>query len=68
LGFVATETDVLDQLLRMYERDRWDGPNEQLPAFEIDGAREAATAIKVFAAEHMARAGLAQSEPKSAWG
>ncbi len=42
LGFVATETDVLDQLLRMYEQDRWIGLKPMPAAFELNGAREAA--------------------------
>ena len=45
LGFLATETDVLDQLLRMYREDRWIGRGTMPPAFEIDGAREAAEII-----------------------
>lgn len=45
LGFVATETDVLDQLLAMYERNQWVGLKPRQGAFEIDGAREAAAAI-----------------------
>ena len=45
LGFVATEADVLDQLLTMYAQDRWIGLNPRPAAFEIDGAREAAEAI-----------------------
>jgi hypothetical protein len=45
LGFVATETDVLDQLLGMYDQNRWVGLKPQRSAFEIDGAREAASAI-----------------------
>jgi len=45
LGFVATETDVLDQLLRMYQRDSWTGLKPRQSSFEIDGAREAAAAI-----------------------
>jgi len=68
LGFVATETDVLDQLLKMYERDRWGELKPQPPFFEIDGAREAALLIRLFAAEHTARPGFARGKPKSAWG
>jgi hypothetical protein len=45
LGFVATEADVLDQLLAMHAQDRWIGLKPKPPAFEIDGAREAAEAI-----------------------
>lgn len=45
LGFMATETDVLDQLLGMYDQNRWVGLKPQQSAFEIDGAREAASAI-----------------------
>ncbi len=45
LGFVATETDVLDQLSEMYDQNRWIGLKPRQCAFEIDGAREAAAAI-----------------------
>ncbi len=45
LGFVATEETVLDQLLHMYEQDCWAGLQPMPPAFELDGAREAAAAI-----------------------
>ncbi len=45
LGFVATESDVLSQLLQMYEQDRWLGLKPMPAAFELDGAREAASAI-----------------------
>ena len=59
LGFVATEANVLDQLLTMYAQDRWIGLKPRPPAFEIDGAREAAEAIlscaKGVAAEGTAR-------------
>lgn len=45
LGFVATEANVLDQLLTMYAQDRWTGLKPRPPSFELDGAREAAEAI-----------------------
>ncbi len=45
LGFVATENDVLDQLLAMYKENRWAGLMPTRPQFELDGAREAAEAI-----------------------
>jgi predicted glycosyltransferase len=45
LGFVATEGDVLNQLLGMYRENRWLGLNPMPPAFEIEGAREAAELI-----------------------
>ena len=45
LGFLATEENVLDQLLNMYEQDRWAGLQPMPPAFKLDGAREAAAAI-----------------------
>jgi UDP:flavonoid glycosyltransferase YjiC (YdhE family) len=45
LGFMATELNVLDQLLEMYQQDRWVGLKPAHAAFEIDGAREAAAAI-----------------------
>ncbi len=48
LGFVATEADVLDQLLEMRRLDRWAGLRASPPAFEIEGAKEGARAIKAF--------------------
>ena len=45
LGFTATEADVLDQLLAAHERDAWSGLKPRPPAFEIDGAKQAAEAI-----------------------
>lgn len=45
LGFMATEATVLDQLQSMYQQDRWIGLKPMPPAFEIDGASEAAQAI-----------------------
>ena len=45
LGFAATEENVLDQLLTMYEQDRWTGLKPRPAVFEIDGAREAAALI-----------------------
>ena len=49
LGFMATEANVLGQLLEMYRQDRWIGLKTMPPAFELDGAREAAQAILVAA-------------------
>jgi hypothetical protein len=68
LGFVATETDVLDQLLKMYQSNQWAELKSRPLSFEIDGAREAALAIRRLAAERAARGGLARSEPQSARG
>ena len=48
LGFVATEADVLDQLLTAYEKNAWTGLNPQPPVFALDGAEEAAEAIANF--------------------
>jgi UDP:flavonoid glycosyltransferase YjiC (YdhE family) len=45
LGFIATEENVLDQLLNAYAQDEWVGLNPRPAAFEIDGAREAAQSI-----------------------
>ena len=42
LGFVATERDVLAQLLQMHEQDRWTGLKPMPAAFELNGANEAA--------------------------
>jgi UDP:flavonoid glycosyltransferase YjiC (YdhE family) len=48
LGFLATEQNVLEQLLSMHQQDRWVGLKPMPGAFEIDGAREAASAILSF--------------------
>ena len=45
LGFMATERDVLDQLLNMYRQNAWLGLRPAPEKFEIDGAREAAALI-----------------------
>lgn len=49
LGFVATETDVLPQLLNMYRENRWLGLKPLQRTFEIEGAREAAREILAIA-------------------
>lgn len=49
LGFRATEETVLDQLLSMWQQDRWVDLQPMPPAFETDGAREAANAILAVA-------------------
>jgi UDP:flavonoid glycosyltransferase YjiC (YdhE family) len=45
LGFVATEEDVLDQLLNMHRQNQWIGLKTMPSPIEIDGARQAADAI-----------------------
>ena len=45
LGYVATETDVLDQLEKVSRQDSWLGLKPMPDKIEIDGAREAAEAI-----------------------
>jgi UDP:flavonoid glycosyltransferase YjiC (YdhE family) len=45
LGSVATENDVLDQLLEMYRQDRWTNLNPMPKTFELNGASEAAGVI-----------------------
>ena len=45
LGFMATETNVLDQLLEMHRLDRWVGRLPMPATFETGGAGEAARAI-----------------------
>jgi hypothetical protein len=45
LGFIASENDVLGQLLEMYEQDRWIGRKPMPPEFETNGAEEAARLI-----------------------
>jgi UDP:flavonoid glycosyltransferase YjiC (YdhE family) len=49
LGFMATETNVLGKLLEIHQQDRWLGLKPMPPAFELDGAREAAQAILMAA-------------------
>jgi len=48
LGYQATETDVLDQLLQMHAANKWRDLKPIPPIFELDGAREAAEAILGF--------------------
>ena len=45
LGFVATEQNVLDQLLRMHEANQWIGLKPMPASLEINGAQQAADAI-----------------------
>jgi len=45
LGFVASEGNVLDQLLKMHAENRWIGLRSMPDTFEIGGAQEAAKAI-----------------------
>jgi UDP:flavonoid glycosyltransferase YjiC (YdhE family) len=45
LGFIATESNVLDQLLKMHAADTWLDRVPMPPTFELDGAGEAAGAI-----------------------
>ncbi len=45
LGFVATETNILQQLLNLYERDCWVGLKPGPGSIETDGAQQAARAI-----------------------
>src|SRR5262249_39066173 len=42
LGFVATEGNVLNQLLRMYLVNQWIGLRPMPPSFEINGAQQTA--------------------------
>jgi UDP:flavonoid glycosyltransferase YjiC (YdhE family) len=62
LGFIATEADVMDQLLEMHRLNRWAGRKPMPPAFEIQGAEEAAQAIAAFCAGRVA----AESAPAGA--
>jgi hypothetical protein len=54
LGFTADETTVVDQLLKMYEENRWIGRKPLPGRFEIDGAREAGAAIATFLRDRQA--------------
>jgi hypothetical protein len=49
LGFVADETNVVAQLLGMYEQDRWIGLKPKPDSIEMDGADEAAQAVLAMA-------------------
>jgi hypothetical protein len=60
LGFVATESNVMDQLLEMHRLDCWVGRKPMPRAFEVGGADEAARFIASF------RAGRAVAEPATA--
>src|SRR5262249_44173315 len=64
LGFVATESDVLDRLLNMYQQDQWIGlRHPALSGFEIEGDREGAAAILACAAEKGIQTGRSSSLP-----
>jgi hypothetical protein len=45
LGFAATEANVLNRLMDLYQQDRWGDLRLPPPAFDIEGDREAAEAI-----------------------
>jgi UDP:flavonoid glycosyltransferase YjiC (YdhE family) len=49
LGFMATEHDVLPQLLNMYRQNEWTGLKQMPTAFEINGAEQAAEMIIAMA-------------------
>jgi UDP:flavonoid glycosyltransferase YjiC (YdhE family) len=55
LGFVATEEDVLPQLLSMYQQNRWVGLKPMPPVIETNGAQQAAQAILSLAARRTGR-------------
>jgi UDP:flavonoid glycosyltransferase YjiC (YdhE family) len=44
-GFKATEADLLPQMLRMHDQNRWEGLKSKPGTIEIHGAEEAAQAI-----------------------
>jgi len=48
LGFIADERTVINQLLQMYEQNRWIDRKPLPAAFEIDGASEASGAIVAY--------------------
>ncbi len=51
LGYLATESDVLDQLLKMCAADKWLDRKPLPEKFELDGAREAAETIMQYPLE-----------------
>ncbi len=55
LGFMATEHNILDQLLEMHRQNRWIGLRPMPAAFETEGASEAAEAIAGIQARRAAQ-------------
>lgn len=51
LGWVVNEAEALPRLMEMYQKDQWRDRRPMPPAFEIDGAVEAAETILSCAAE-----------------
>jgi uncharacterized protein (TIGR00661 family) len=49
LGFHVSESNLLDSLMQMYDKNSWAGKRELPPKFEINGDTEAADAILEFA-------------------
>jgi UDP:flavonoid glycosyltransferase YjiC (YdhE family) len=58
LGFVATEQDVLPQLLSMYQQNHWSGLKPMPQTIETNGAQQAAQAILSMAARSVGRQSL----------
>jgi hypothetical protein len=58
LGFVATEQDVLPQLLSMYQQNQWSGLKPMPQTIETNGAQQAAQAILSLAARAVGRQSL----------
>ncbi len=56
-GYRTSETEVMDLLLRLYAKHRWEGLAPQQPLSGLDGATEAADAIE----EVLRRRGLARA-------
>jgi len=64
LGFIASEANAVEDLLNMYEQDRWIGRKSLPAAFETNGALEAAAAIASFVERlRAAHAGSASPVP-----
>ena len=49
LGFYVNESNLLDSLMQMYDKNSWIGKREMPSKFEINGDTEAADAIMEFA-------------------
>ena len=65
LGFVADESTIVDQLLKMYQQNHWEGRKTLPPVFEMDGAREASATIAAFLKERKAYS-LSTTKPSAA--
>jgi hypothetical protein len=66
VGFMATEENVLEQMMGMHQADRWSGLSAAPPEFEFNGAQEAAEVILASGRNLKRRGGVgAYREPSA---